>query len=328
MSRIFSWALMCLLWLFCAFYAANAQDQDSLPTDDSFNFNLDSVVINTDSLMPLRAGNISKSGNRFSLLDSIANDTVLMHVFKAYSGIQNPYFERKVSRKNLPTVKEVKLRETSNNQWKFWAILCIVAYIAFVRIANPNNFKVFLLSVFNLKLSRKIWEDQRSFFGFVILQLFAIYLFIAALFINNYMEYKNLLYANGFLEQFGVIVAVLFVVYLGKFFLHGFFGVLFKMQNLAIGFVSNTISVNNFVALIIFPFIIFSIYAHSNLLSVVLAQTIIAIFFLSVFYRIVRIVLLSNSFFSFPTFYLFLYLCALEVGPWFIIVKYLNNYNI
>lgn len=304
---------------------AQTQEQDF--NQDSFNFATDSLVL--DSLLSDSIHQqINKSGIRFTLLDSIANDTILNQIFKSYAGIQNPYFERKIVRKNLPTVKEVKTKPPITNQWKFWVGVFILAYIAFVRISNSNNFRVFILSVFNLKLSRKIWEDQRSFFGFVILQLFAIYLFIAALFINNYMEMKSIKFTETYFQQFWIVVMVLFVIYAGKFIVHAFLGMLFKMQNLGVGFVSNTISVNNFVALVIFPFLVFSIYVSNGLLAQVLAQTIIVIFFLSILYRVVRITLLSNSFFSFPTFYLFLYLCALEVAPWFIIVKYLNNYNI
>ena len=324
MKGIFKYSI--LFWLACICCGFSAQSQTAINTD-SFTFELDSLS-STDSLLSDTSIQSYSAKQTFSLLDSLSNDTTLNSIFKSYAGIQNVYFEKRIVRKNLPTVKEVKLRHQNANQWKFWVALFIIAYIAFVRIANANNFRVFLLSVFNLKLSRKIWEDQRSFFGFVILQLFAIYLFIAAMFINNYMELKKLLFANSYFKQYGVILVVLFLIYLCKFLLHAFFGMLFKMQNLATGFVSNTISVNNFVALIIFPVALFSVYASSALWAQVLAQTIIAIFFVSIIYRLVRIVLLSNSFFSFPTFYLFLYLCALEVAPWFIIVKYLNSYNI
>lgn len=315
--------LLGLLVIACL--AAVAQQGETL-VPDSFYFEGDSTAVDTlqiDSNASLSV----KSGDRFSLLDSISNDTLLNRIFKSYIGIQHTYIERKAVRKNMPTVKEIKERSVLNNQWKFWVVLFILAYIAFVRISNANNFRVFLLSVFNLKLSRKIWEDQRSFFGFVILQLFAIYLFIAAMFITNYMEMKQLLFLENYFQQFAAVLAILLILYLSKFLLHAVLGSLLGMQNLAIGSVSNTISVNNFVALVIFPFAVLGIYATNNMLAGVLAQTIIAIFMLSILYRVVRILLLSNSFFSFPTFYLFLYLCALEIAPWFIIVKFLNNYH-
>ena len=295
---------------------------------DSFNFSADTSYVSdslyTDSVFQ---STIFRNRSSYSLMDTLTNDTILNRIFKSYATINNQYIERKTARKNLPTVKEIKIREVDQNKWKFIAIIFILAYVAFVRISNSNNFRTFILSVFNLKLSRKIWEDQRSFFGFVIIQLFAIYLFIAALFITNYMELKHLLYFENYKIQFGLVLLILTLVYLAKFLLHYILGVLLQMKNLAVGFVSNTISVNNFVAFVIFPVTVFSIYANNPFLAVVLSQAIIAIFFFSVVYRVIRILLLSNSFFSFPTFYLFLYLCALEIAPWFIIVKFLNNYH-
>lgn len=323
-----------LIILFLVFVAAKsyAQNNSDLDQKDSFDFTHDSTEIlinNHDTLAIDTIPNLYQtSRSSFGLLDTITNDTILLKIFKAYNNIQNPYYEKKSFRKNIPSVKEIKARMPNSEQWKFWIILFILFYIAFVRIANSNNFRVFIQSVFNLKLSKKIWEDQRSFFGFVILQLFAIYIFIASLFIVNYLELKAIKLWEFPLYQFGIIVIILFVVYSIKFIIHALLGSLFKMQNLGIGFVSNTISVNNFIALIIFPFLVFSIYAVNNFWAEILAQTIIIIFFLSIIYRIIRIVLLSNSFFSFPTFYLFLYLCALEIVPWFIIVKFITNYNI
>ncbi len=295
---------------------------------NEFNFQLDSLS-SKDSLATDSLPRFFKGKKTFGLLDTLSNDTLLTKVLKPYLGIHNTYFERvNKLRRSIPTVKEIKERLVNNQSWKFWIIIAILFYIALVRIVNPNNFKIFIFSVFNLKLSEKIWEDQRSFFGFVILQLFAIYLFIAALFICNWMEIKRINLSQNYVQQFFIIVIVLFVVYMLKFILHAFLGQLLQMKNLGIGFVSNTISVNNFISLIIFPLLIFLIYNHHPLVKIILSQTIIATFFLSIIYRMVRITLLSDSFFNFPKIYLFIYLCALEIVPWFVIVKYLNRFQI
>lgn len=294
---------------------------------DTFLFATDSSYV-SDSL---RADSIYAVYNKrsvFGLLDSLSNDTLLRVIVKPYQFIRGNVILKQQFRKNLPTSKEIKPRESKNAAWKFWVILFVFAYIAFVRIANPNNFRVFMLSVFNLKLSDKIWEDQRSYFGFVILQLFAIYLFIAALFINNQLELRNLLFTSGYFVQFLLVFAILTGVYLAKFLLHTILGALLKMKKLGIGFVSNTISINNFLSLVIFPLIIFTVYYHNAMWISIVAQTVVAVFFISVIYRVVRITLLSNRFFSFPRIYLFIYLCALEILPWFVIVKYLNGLNI
>jgi hypothetical protein len=294
---------------------------------DTFLFTTDSSYV-TDSLAADSIAAFRYRRVEFGLLDSISNDTLLRMIVKPFQFISGNVIVKQQFRKNLPTAKEIEIRESKNAAWKFWVILFVFAYISFVRIANPNNFRVFMLSVFNLKLSDKIWEDQRSFFGFVILQLFAIYLFIAALFINNQLEVRNLLFTSGYFVQFLLVFVVLMGIYLAKFLLHTILGMLLKMKKLGVGFVSNTISVNNFLSLVIFPLIIFTVYYHNMMWSSIVAQTVVAVFFISVIYRVVRITLLSNRFFSFPRIYLFIYLCALEVVPWFVIVKYLNGLNI
>lgn len=326
MKKVLHTIILVLLQL--AGVTAFAQQDTPSSQSDSFNFINDTTgmadSLYADSIYAVRYG----QRGSFGLLDTISNDTILTSVFKPYTTIRNVYFEKKHVRSGLPTVKEIVERPVSKEQWKFWVILFVILYISFVRISNPNNFRVFILSVFNLKLSKKIWEDQRSFFGFVILQLFAIYLFIAAIFITNWMETKNALYVDNYFFQFVIVLGGLLVMYMLKFVLHAFMSSLFQMRNLGVGLISNVISVNNFIALVIFPFIIFLIYTDQVLISKVLSQAIISIFLLSILYRLVRISLLSSSFFSFPRIYLFLYLCALEIAPWFVIVKYINTLQV
>ena len=311
---------------------SNAQNTTSIVKNvaGGFNFQNDSATLN-DSLIIDTASKLLWKKKTFGLIDSITNDTLLKLVFMPYLSIRQTYFEHSLSRikkRNVPTIKEVKERGVNHQEWKFWIIISILIYVAVIRIVNPNNFKIFIFSVFNLKLSGKIWEEQRSFFGFVILQLFAIYVFIASLFISIWMGLKHVTLVSNFLEQFITISIILFLIYIGKFILHTLLGYLLQMKNLGIGMVSNTVSVSNFISLIILPILIFLIYNNDPVVKMILLQTIIATFFISIIFRVVRITLLSNSFFNFPKIYLFFYLCALEIFPWFVVLKYLNRIQI
>jgi hypothetical protein len=306
-----------------------AQDDNNMrPQEpDSFLFGSEPAYLNdsgmTDSLYIPRL-----AFKHFGLLDSLSTDSARRALIKPFQFINTSYIAKTQIRKNLPTTKEIKQRQKQNDPWKFWVIVFIFAYISFVRIANPNNFRVFMLSVFNLKLSDKIWDDQRSYFGFIILQLFAIYLFIAAIFINTQLELRQILLVGNYFFQFVIVFAILMLIYLIKFLMHIILGWLLRMKKLGIGFISNTISINNFLALVIFPLIIFTVYNHNAVWSSVVAQTVVAVFLISIIYRVIRITLLSNRFFSFPKIYLFIYLCALEIMPWLVIVKFLNSLQI
>jgi hypothetical protein len=158
--------------------------------------------------------------------------------------------------------------------------------------------------------------------------MFTIYLLIAAIFINSYFEQNRINFTDNYFLQYLLVAGICGAVYISKFLLHSFLGALLSIKKLGVGFISNTISVSNFLALVIFPFIIFYAYNTNQLWSVIMMQTIIALFLISIVYRILRILVLSHSFFTFPIMYLFIYLCALEILPIVVIVKFINTYTI
>lgn len=266
----------------------------------------------------------------FNLPDTITNDSMLRNIFYPFYQIKQQHIESeiRIKRSNLPTIKEISNRKPNQRQWKFWVICFILIYIAFVRIANPNNFKVFMISVFNLKLSQKIWSDQKGIFGFVTVQLFTVFLLVGSLFIYNLLESSNKILDENYFGQFMLIFGILIIVYLLKFLLHTILAYLLKVPLMGLSFVYNTVFVNSFVALSVFPLVIFLLYNNSYVYFTIISQTIIGLFFVSIFYRMTRIYLLGNQLFNLPRFYLFIYLCALEVLPWFVIVKIINTYQI
>lgn len=144
LKQLFTCILLCLTaWV-------SGQNTSSVTQPDSFLFFGDTAA--TDSFTG-EDGAYANARHRsgFGLLDSLSNDSTLRSIVKPYQFIAGEYTARTHIRRNLPTIKEVKVREQLNAPWKFWVILFIFAYISFVRIANPNNFRVFMLSVFNLK---------------------------------------------------------------------------------------------------------------------------------------------------------------------------------
>lgn len=268
---------------------------------------------------------IEENNQPFELSDTIANENKLFGVFYPFINDAAPSNSFLNKRNNLPGVKEIKTRKEENHSWRFWLICFVLIYIAFVRIANPNNFWVFLLSVFNIKLSEKIWGEQRYTFTFTTLQLFLIYLLIAALFITEYAQINFMLPSTKPVVKFILVLGFITVLYAFKFITHFIVGLLFKARKLALSSISNTVSVNNFIALVMLPFIIFFSYNSNELYLKILAQVVIALFMLSVLYRIIRMSMLSKHIIGLPKIYLFVYLCALEILPWFVIVKYLNG---
>jgi hypothetical protein len=267
----------------------------------------------------------------FGLRDSLRNKESIFSIF--YPFVLHQFEESKLidpyqNRTKLPGIKEIAVRRSNNNQWKFWIICMILLLIGIVRLSNENNFKMFIASVFNIKLSERIWGEQRYAFTYTILQLYLIYLFVGALFISGYLELKGILIWSNPLQQYGLIVLGLAIIYTLKFATYIIFGWLLQIKHLAAGFIANTVSINNLIALIVLPFIIFFTYNTHELYIIILSQVVISLFFLSIVYRIIRIGLLSRLFSGMSGIYLFIYLCALDVLPWFIIIHSLNSLQI
>ena len=290
-------------------------------SDTAFTFE-SSDTLRSDTIISI------KTVVKGTLIDTVSSDSILLSIFHPYVRITQPYVKISSRRTGITGVKEIQNRPKRRDQWRFWIICLILLYIAFVRITHPNDFNAFIQSVFNVRLSDKIWEEQRTVFNFITLHMFAIYLLIAAIFINSYFEQNRINLTDNYFMQYLLVVGIFGVAYTSKFLLHGLLGALLSIKKLGVGFISNTISVSNFLALVIFPFIIFYAYNTNQLWSVIIMQTIITLFFISIIYRVLRILVLSHSFFTFPIIYLFIYLCALEILPVVVIVKFINTYTI
>jgi hypothetical protein len=311
--------ILLLLFFTCNLHMQQGYAQ--VATDTAFNFEI-TDTLKSDSVIPI------KINVKSTLLDTILSDSILLTIFHPYVRITQPYVKIQSRRTGITGIKEIQNRPKRRDQWRFWVICVILIYISFVRISHPNDFNVFIQSVFNVRLSDKIWEEQRSVFNFITLHMFTIYLLIAAIFINSYFEQNRINFTDNYFLQYLLVAGICGAVYISKFLLHSFLGALLSIKKLGVGFISNTISVSNFLALVIFPFIIFYAYNTNQLWSVIMMQTIIALFLISIVYRILRILVLSHSFFTFPIMYLFIYLCALEILPIVVIVKFINTYTI
>jgi hypothetical protein len=88
----------------------------------------------------------------------------------------------------------------------------------------------------------------------------------------------------------------------------------------------NTIQISSFLSFVLLLFSMFYIYLNGLQLTQTIFFAMVGIFFTAIIYRIVRYLLnqISNS--TLPFFYLFIYLCALEISPWLIFIKILNSY--
>jgi hypothetical protein len=122
------------------------------------------------------------------------------------------------------------------------------------------------------------------------------------------------------MEEYVIICLFTGTFYLLKFLLMKISGFIFSIQKLISGYLS-ILSISNFVyAIIVMPMLIFYQFITSSYQPYLLGLILI-LFCFNTIYKYLRTGSFILNNFQFPKFYLFLYLCTLEIMPLLIIYK-------
>lgn len=299
-----------LVSLFVLSFCAHAQDSSSKQVQLS-----DTLISNSST---------------FSLLDTLLNPLQVRQLFMPYESIGgkgnvNVAFELQVSR-NTPNLKQIIKHPSNDNRAYFISLLIVVILISITRLTNPKNFSIFIQSVFDSQLSQRIWSDSKTNFLSIILQLSINFILTLSIIIAFYLQSRSELLELSFYGILWRTVLVLLVVYFLKFFLLWLIGELLNFSHLSQGLITNTISLNGFISLLMLPLTIVYIYNSGTFLGNATFYTLVAIFFIGVIFRNLHMFFMAISTLRFPIIYLFIYLCALEILPWLLLFKILDNY--
>ncbi len=283
----------------------------------------DSLLANYNDSFPTKI-------ESYSLLDSLQNQATLKSIFNPtlkLKGITNTLSltESNVPR-DLPFLKQIKNVHTHNNAWKIWFILALILYLALVRLSNHRNFEQATSVVFDMLFLSTINRLKDSKFTWTSLHLFVIYILSFSLILTQFFEYNQIFNQTAYEILVWIIAGAILIIYLIKFIIYFIVGYLLNDMISSTKMIINTIQIANFLSFVLLVFSIFYIYIISLQLTQTIFFSMVAIFFTAIVYRIVRYLLNQISNGALPFFYLFIYLCALEISPWLIFIKILNSY--
>ncbi len=270
------------------------------------------------------------SKHTFSLLDTLQNKAISTSIFnfshKLKSAIPIQMYMDVNTNRDLPFLKQIKPAVSNNNQWKFWYLLILVLYVALVRLSSLKNFEHSVVSLFDLTFLSNIsqWKDTK--FTWSSLHIFIIYILSFAYILAQFFAYNKLFNQFSYLGLSITIAGVIFVVYIIKFIVHLTVGYLIDDVGSSIKMIINTIQIANFTSLVLLLFAIFYTFILDNDFIQAIFFTIVGVFFTGILYRLIRYFINQVNKSTLPFFYIFIYICALEISPWLIFIKILNNY--
>lgn len=288
------------------------------------------IIAKKDSINSIQSDSLNAKTLTFSLLDSLKNERVLLSIFNPtikFPGLMNTQgLIVNTGQRELPFLKQIKPIYSSNSYWKIWFILSLILYIALIRLSSPRNFEESAFLVFDMFFLSAIHGIKDAKFSWISVHLFIIYILSFSLILNQFFEYNQIFNEFEYNFLIWMIAAAIACIYLIKFLVYIIVGYLLNDTISSTKMIVNTIQISSFLSFVLLLFSMFYIYLNGLQLTQTIFFAMVGIFFTAIIYRIIRYLLnqISNS--TLPFFYLFIYLCALEISPWLIFIKILNSY--
>ena len=215
-------------------------------------------------------------------------------------------------------------RDNAPKSWIFLVISAILILLLFIKFNFSKLFQNALASVVSRKAATELVQDRYS--PRWLFTLFANLFFVMVLTLWAYNNFVTLVspYTDAQIGVFALIFIMVLSVYLVKFVVHFLAGILLQVSDAVQTYLINVSVLNLLSGIVLFLVTLFMLYSpfRGNMLLQVSVVTLVSF----VVFRYIRALAQTLQFFRYNYLYLILYLCALEITPWFLMIKYLKNY--
>lgn len=203
----------------------------------------------------------------------------------------------------------------------FWLSMVVLALVAILRTFYPRHFENLIRSAFSYTLTEKLSKESGLLQKRVMEVSLGLYVLSASLYIYALSrEFEVRVVEGGFWFHAGLIILVMTGLLIFRYVVMGLTGHIFNRQTLFSDYLFHHFINNRVLGIGLTPFLILIPYTTGtiNEISVYLSLTLVVIVFIMKVYRAIRYIL-KNVIFKF---YLILYLCALEIIPLLVVIKY------
>ena len=220
-------------------------------------------------------------------------------------------------------MKNMELHERILEQ-KDWAILVFVfglILIAIVKTNFENRFYDFM-RLFSSSKYVKIYKDGSLLMSWFTVILFFVQLLSLTFFVQLILHHFNIVSKNDWLI-FIQIFTILFIFILAKFLFEKIIATIFDIEEQVDMYNMAKVSYRSYIMILLFPVNIFLYY--NNNISVVLIYCIIGIICAFNIVTYVKVIKTYQSLVISNLIYFILYLCTLEIAPYYFVYYWFAN---
>ena len=302
-----------LVYIFLNLTVFCAHAQESTRETDTSNY------INLNYFEPIDTDN-----RYYVLIDSsilTPSDTFKKIVLNKYSGNTFNYTDStiKLDTRKYVNRNAIKLRK-SPDQWIVFVFLVIVLLYVLIKNIYNKTLSIVFQAYWNDRAISQFTRDDNFFKLRNTLLYFVLFAMVYGLLIKYMLNNFGVEIKTKDSDEYLFITAAAVLFYIAKFVLMKFAGYVFSIHKLMSGYLS-IISISNFIySIFIIPFLILYYYVPNEYEGLVF-YLILILFCFNTIYKYLRTGSFILNNFQFPKFYLFLYLCSLEIMPLLIIYK-------
>jgi hypothetical protein len=225
----------------------------------------------------------------------------------------------------MPQKNVIKRGEAraSRDPWVVVVIIGLLIYTALLNIFLSKDIRNVIQSFYTKNALSQVDKEGGLVNSWAFIGLFLLFCLTASLVLYQYTVYENVDYGIDGFQFFMLLSLIIGVLFALKFIVLKFIGFVFAVNSLVSEYIAIlNLTYFNIAFVLLFVALCFSLLAN-RFIPVLLIFTVgsIAIIF-AVQYLRNSINVISN--FRFHKFYLFIYLCALEICPVLILIKALN----
>jgi hypothetical protein len=216
-----------------------------------------------------------------------------------------------------------QLRNQRNGDWFVYAVLAVLGLFAIVTTFYRKRFRQLTDAFFTSRIAGQLAREENVLQQRLTIILFIIFLLISGAFLYQLSQIENIIFFQGSpLTYYLLIVGALFSAYVVKLLSVKVLGSIFKVEKESSEYIFNLILFNNVLGLVLFPCVVTLAFVPAADPSMVIkVAVILSVFLFAV--RTFRGLVIGTSGAGISKFYLFIYLCTLEILPLVVIIKLL-----
>ena len=209
-------------------------------------------------------------------------------------------------------------------EWIFWTYLGMFIILAWVQILFFQRFQVLIQANFSSRSLHQLIREGNLFNERISIALSVIYVMSIAMVIFQVL--KLLFHQSDFIIpdfQFFMLLCLAVVGFWAvKLLIMNFLSIIFMTESTNNEYKLNILTTISFLGFLLLPMLVITVYLKSSWLI----YTCLGIIILASLFRIVKGFIIGISLTKFSYFFLFVYLCTLEILPLLVAAKLIQKY--